>query len=103
MAGLDKSSKLMKTRSTTVSSSIEKKSDERPPKGAKINRQSIRTETEEIENGFLVSKNYDGSWVDSKGENHYFYFSKKWFSKDDPLTVTVNDKDLASEFEEDEE
>lgn len=103
MAGLSKSSKSTKRTSATISSSIEKKQDERPPKGAKVTRQSIRTETEEIENGFLVSKNYDGSWVDSKGENHYFYFSKKWFSKDDPLTVTVNDKDLASEFDEDDD
>lgn len=97
MAGLN--SKTSKS-TTTTTSRMEETKTERPPKGAKITRQSIRTETEEIENGFITSKNYDGSWEDSKGNSHYFYFSKKWYTKEDPLTITINDKELADEFDE---
>jgi hypothetical protein len=76
-----------------------------PPKGAKILRQSVSTTTEPIENGFLVTKSYDGRYStssDKEGNDHYFSYSKKWFSKEDPLTITVNDEELADVFPEDE-
>ncbi len=85
--------------STTTTSTTETKKHESVPKGAKIINKTVRTETEEIENGWLISKNFDVTY-EEKGERHYAYFSKKWYSKVDPLTITVNDKSLSDAFDE---
>ena len=88
-----------KTSHTTSFSSREEKS-EKPPKGAKIKNKTVRTETEQIENGWLLSKNYDVSWTDNKGNSQYSYYSEKFYSKENPIEVKVIDKALADEFEE---
>lgn len=75
----------------------------KPPAGAKIVRQTIRTETEKIENGYLITKHYDGRYKDKgeKGDNdHYFSYCEKWYSEEDPLTITLNDKALAEAFDD---
>lgn len=90
-----------KTSSTTSTMTQEKKKE--VPKGAKITGQTIRTETEQIENGFLISKNYDITYEEGAGDNKrtgYCYYTKKWFSKVDPLTITLNDKALADAFDD---
>lgn len=85
--------------STTVSSETRKSKE--PPAGAKIISESVRTETEEIENGWILTKNYDVSYMLGK-EKNWTYYTKKWFSKTNPITVTVNvnDKALADQFDE---
>lgn len=94
------------TKSRTVSTSVveEKKKENRPPKGATIIEESTRTRTEEIENGWLVTKTCSGRYKtkDSKDGDYgsYFDYDTKWFSKEDPLTITLNDKSLAEAFEE---
>lgn len=90
--------KAVRRTSTTTSTMTQEKKKE-VPKGAKIISKTVRTETEEIENGFLVSKNYDVSY-EVNGNRDYAYYSKKWYSKEDPLTITLNDKSLADAFEE---
>lgn len=96
-------SKLKETKkiSTTVSMSTETKKKE-VPKGAKILSRTVRTETEEIENGWLISKNFDISF-EVNGNRDWAYYTKKWYTKNDPLTVKVNDKSLADEFDANEE
>lgn len=93
-----------KGKTLRISSTTETKSD-MPPEGAKITRQNVSTSTEQIENGWLITKNFDGKYT-IKGEKddygHYYNYSKKWYSKDDPLTVTLNDKTLSDAFNEDE-
>lgn len=97
---------LVKTKtktSATIRTSTESQKNEKPPKGATILESNIRTETEQIENGWLVTKSYDGRYTTSKDDSeygHYFSYSKKWFSEDDPITVTVNDKSLADAFDD---
>lgn len=87
-----------KTSTTTSFSKEEKKKE--VPKGAEIISKTVRTETEEIENGWLISKNYDITYKEKTSEyNGYAYFSKKWYSKTDPLTIKLNDKALADAFE----
>lgn len=93
-------SKLKSRTSHTTSFSNTEEKPQKPPKGAKILNQTIRTETEEIENGWILSKNYDGRWEDEKGESHYFYYHEKYYSEDNPIEVTIKDKSLADKFEE---
>jgi len=84
---------------TTTTTSEDKKNKE-PPKRAKILSSTIRTETEEIENGFILSKNYDVTWEGKGGNREYGYYSKKWFSKTNPITVKVElPESLADKFE----
>lgn len=98
MSKLQKASSLRtKTSYTTGFSSREEKT-EKPPKGAEIESQTIRTEVEEIENGWILCKNYDGRWKDEKGETHYFYYSEKYYSEENPVEVTIKDKALADKF-----
>lgn len=88
------------TSSSTTVTNEEKKSKE-VPKGATILRKTVSTNTEEIENGWLITKNIDVKYSvgdPSKGNTDYAYIVKKYYSKDDPLTVTLNDKSLADEF-----
>jgi len=93
----------IKKTSTSTTTSIREEKNKRPPKGSIIIEQTIRTETEEIENGWLIVKSWDGRYKTKDSEDDYgswFNYSKKWFSKDDPLTVTLNDKALSDAFED---
>lgn len=87
--------------STTIRTSTEEIRKKEVPKGAEILSQEVRTETEEIENGWLITKNYDIRYTMGKDKGtEYAYYNKKWYSKEDPLTITVNDQELADAFEE---
>jgi hypothetical protein len=91
--------KTKKTVSTTTSTSIREEKKKEIPKGAKIISKSVRTETEEIENGYLISKHYDVSY-EVGGNKDWTYFTKRWYSKEDPLEINIKDKALADAFEE---
>lgn len=101
------SSKLVDAKKTTTVSStttMEESRNNKPPAGAIITEESIRTKSEEIENGYLVTKNFSGRYK-IKGEKdsdygHYYDYDMKWYSKEDPLTITVNDSSLAEAFKE---
>lgn len=94
------SMKAGRTTSTTMTTTV--KENKEPPANAKIISKTITTSTEEIENGWLISKNFDISY-EVKGEKRWTYFSKKWYSKTDPLSIKVTDKSLADEFNDDNE
>ena len=83
--------------STTVTNKV--KENKEPPAGATIVSKTIRTETEQIENGWLISKNLDISYR-MKGDTYdkYTYYTKRWYSKTDPLEVKVTDASLSDEF-----
>ena len=95
----DKLKTIKRSSSTTTTTSVENK---KIPTKEEIRTQTVRTETEEIENGFLVTKYYDGTYWTGKDKKDYnwFNYTKKWFTKEDPLTITLNDKALADAFEE---
>lgn len=92
-----------------TSERLSKKSKEATPKipsGANILRKSVSTEVEEIENGFITTKNWDVKYEvkDDSGETRtdYCYFQKKYYTKEDPLVLKVasKDKSLADFFNE---
>ncbi len=57
------------------------------PKGGEILNSEKRMRVEEIENGFLICTSYEIKWRNAEGENQYEYFDKKWYSKDNPVTI----------------
>lgn len=89
--------------------SISKRSKEgvtKIPDGATILRKSVNTSVEEIENGFITTKSWDIKYeIKKEGEDDtrtdYVYFSKKWYTKEDPLVLKVTNKSLADAFTED--
>lgn len=98
--GTSKLKEIGRTTSTTMTTEIKKSKE--PPSGAKIISEEITTSTEQIENGYLVCKNYNVKY-EVKGETNWTYYSKKWFSKTDPLTITINDKSLSDAFDDSDE
>lgn len=88
--------------STTLTTKI--KEQKEPPAGSKIIEETVRIETEEIENGWLISKHFEGRFIPKGSDSDYgswYNYTKRWYSKTDPLTVKVNDKELADEFDMD--
>jgi len=82
------------------SARLESKKSFTLPKGGSITKKNVSLSVKEIENGFLLTKSYDLEWVDSKGSNHYEYFDKNWFSKENPIQITMPDeKSLADKLE----
>lgn len=102
------SSKLQSAATKKVSTSVRisqntsEKQNKPIPKGAMILSKETRIDTEQIENGFIVSKTWDIRWkMKEEDSSEYTYITKKFYSKDDPLTVSTTDKALADLFEDD--
>jgi hypothetical protein len=82
--------------------SLEKKADFNLPKGATIVSKNVTLSAEEIENGFLLKKSYDIKWIkEGSDDTSYEYFSRTWFSKENPIQITLpNDtKSLADKLD----
>lgn len=70
------------------------------PKGGTITKKNVSLSVKEIENGFLLTKSYDLEWTDSKGNTHYEYFNKDWFSEKNPIEINMPDeKSLADKLD----
>lgn len=67
------------------------------PSGAKIIGKDVRIEIEEIENGFLITKNYEIKYK-IKDNIDWCYCTKKYYSKEDPLQINTEDKSVAEFF-----
>lgn len=71
-----------------------------PPKESII-KKSFNLTIEEIENGFILRKSYDIKYKDESGETQYEYFTKKWFSEDNPMQIDESkvEESLADKFD----
>lgn len=81
----------------------DRKEEKKPiPAGAEIVRNNTSVNVEEIENGYLITKNIDLTYR-VKGSDHtdYFYDTKRWYSEENPLEIKVEDKALADVFDSD--
>lgn len=88
----------LRTTSTTMTTKL--KEQREPPAGSKIVDETVRIETEEIENGWLISKVFDGRYKEKGSDDtQYYYYTKKWYSKTDPLEIKLADSSLADEFD----
>ncbi len=82
---------------TTVSSV--KSNKFKLPEGAELIKNEKTMRVEEIENGFVICNSYEIKWRDAEGESHYEYFDKKWYSKENPITIKEpKDVNLADHF-----
>ena len=79
--------------------SLEKKKSFTLPEGATIISQSERVTVREIENGFIMSKSFDIKYQVGD-DNNYEYYTKEWFSKDNPVQITMpKEKSLAEKLD----
>lgn len=75
------------------------------PAGARVLSKEISTRVEEIENGYLVCKNIEYRYETGSGKDtrtDWLSINKRWYTKEDPLEITINtkDKSLADSFNE---
>lgn len=83
------------------SASFQSKTNVNLPEGAEIIKKDISVRVEEIENGFIVSKSYDIKYS-VEGESNYEYFTKQWYTEENPLDVDDNIEEelsLADKFD----
>jgi hypothetical protein len=72
------------------------------PEGATIVKQSENISVKEIENGFVLRKTYDIQYTleGISNDTKYEYFSKEWFSKENPIKITMpKEKSLADKLD----
>ena len=85
-----------------TSAEFEGKREFKLPEGATIIKKSSNVSVEEIENGFILRKSYDIQWctAEAPGDTKYDYFTKKWYSKENPIKITMpKEKSLADKLE----
>lgn len=86
----------------TSNMSIRKTSKEEQelPKGAKIiKKEDPKIEVEEIENGYLITKRTEVSYTVGNNRD-WMCMCHKWYTKTDPLTINIKDKELADLFDD---
>lgn len=88
-------------KTTTIKKDTKKEVVKPIPPGATILSTNVTTDVEEIENGYLITKRSETKYK-AKGNDYsdWHYETKKWYSEDDPLTITTDDKSLADAFKE---
>lgn len=86
---------------TTIRKDVKKEEVKPIPKGAEILSSNTTTDVEVIENGYLITRRTEIKYK-AKGADYsdWTYETKKWYSKEDPLTITTKDKALADAFSE---
>jgi hypothetical protein len=77
--------------------SFEGKTKTKIPEGAEIISKKINISVKEIENGFIIRKNYDIKY--SLGDDvQYLYFDKEVYAEENPIKIE-EDKMLAEYFD----
>ena len=76
--------------------SFESKSKFSLPEGAEIIKKSYNISVEEIENGFVIRKSYDIEYQTDERKD-YAYYTKKWFSKKNPMQIADVEKETPLE------
>jgi|694.fasta_scaffold00217_28 hypothetical protein len=90
----------LETSKAIESAEFEGKREFKLPEGATIIKNSHTISVREIENGFILRKSYDIKWMLGDDSN-YEYFSKEWWSKENPLKITMpkEEKSLADKLD----
>ncbi len=68
------------------------------PKGAKILSKDVSVTVEEIENGYLVCKSTEVKYEYEK-KTDYSYNTKKYYSKENPLDINLDNLSLADKID----
>lgn len=86
------------TKSIKTSFSSEENKENKIPKGATILSEDTITEVEQIENGYLLIKRKETKYSTKEGGTNWAYQTKKWYSKEDPVSFSIKNKELADMF-----
>jgi hypothetical protein len=71
------------------------------PEGAEILNTTTSVDVEEIENGFIICKRVETKYMaPGKEYSDWNTETKKYYSKENPLSISVEDKELADMFDE---
>lgn len=90
----------MDTNTTKVTKNSKDK-EKKLPEGATVINTSTEVRVEEIENGYIISKEIRTEYkVKGKEYSDYIYNTKKYYSEEDPLEINITDKSLADAFED---
>lgn len=81
-----------------TSASFKQKEIDNIPKGAKILAKDTRISVEEIENGFLICKTMEVKYEYDR-RTDYSYITKKYFSKENPLEIDLDNISLADKID----
>lgn len=95
-----------KETSVRTTTRVKEEKSQKPPKGAEILSKEVDTRTEEIKNGYLITKSTEIRWREKGSKDSwgtYYREEDKWFSKTDPLKVNINDEALADTFDDEED
>lgn len=96
----DQSPKTDNGKISSVRFSSESEGEEKVPAGSEILSRSTSVDIEEIENGFIINKRTEVKYMAPKKEySDYCSYTKKWYSKTNPLTINSDDKELADLFD----
>lgn len=65
------------------------------PKGATLLKSSHTLRVKEIENGFLITKDYEIEYKTNEKNSYsrHEYYTKEWYSVENPISIKVNSKD----------
>ena len=87
-------------KNTLSEISLEGKKNFQLPEGASIISKTENISVKEIENGFVLRKSYDITYKIGD-DNNYEYFTKEWYSKENPLKITMpkEEKSLADKLD----
>ena len=77
--------------------SFEGKDKAKLPEGAEVIKKNVNITVKEIENGYIVRKNYDIKYV-LGDETDYLYYSKEVYAEENPIKIE-EDKMLAEYFD----
>ena len=82
------------------SAEFEGKKQFKLPEEAIVIKNSHTISVKEIENGFILRKSYDIKYTLGT-DNNYEYFTKEWWSKKNPLKITMpkEEKSLADKLD----
>mgnify|MGYP000064824263 CR=1 FL=1 len=76
---------------------FEGKDKAKVPEGANIVKKTVNITVKQIENGYIVRKNYDVKY--NLGDNtEYLYYTKEVYTKENPIKIE-EDKMLAEYFD----
>jgi hypothetical protein len=91
----------MESKALLNEASFESKKSFKLPEGAEVISETKRVTVREIENGFVLSMSCDLRYKRRDDEGtQYEYYTKEYFSKDNPLKITMpKEKSLAEKLD----
>ena len=71
------------------------------PEGVTIVKKTVTMSVRKIRNGYVLRQSYDIKWkMEDSDDTQYDFYVDEWYSKDNPVTVTMpKEKSLAEKLD----